>query len=279
MEDDLSTLVKTEDLVAMDPYPFYPILDGASDMCTGKPGDGCDLCGRAQFHLGDFGLLSCPAQLPLLDWSDVEDQLGEPEPEPEQDDMRCVNINQTFHMLEKPLIKVEVEDTDKVISDCMWSSSSAHCLDMSELGTSPLPALSVENDIGFSRPDTPQTDSESHYTDSDDLIQRVPKQESFERRLSRSPVPEKPLAMSGRSLLKRNQFSLKVARAPHSKPSVPSPTGDSSSSYSSDHSYSATSCIGILAPSPSPSESSSGGLNLYFSVIASPSRLAPCRVS
>ena len=265
MEDDLSTLVKTEDLAAIDPYPFYPILDGASDMCTGKPGDGCDVCGRAQSHLGDFGLLSCPAQLPLLDWSDVEDQLGEPEPEPEQDEMRCVNINQIFNMPEKPLIKVEIEDTDNVISDCMWSSSSAHRMDMSELGTSPLPALSVENDVGFSRPDMPQTDSESHYTDSDDLIQRVPKQESFERRLSPVPeISEKPPAMSGRSLLKRNQFSLKVARAPHSKPSVPSPTGDSSSSYSGDHSYSATSCIGILTPSPSPSESSSGECNRFI---------------
>ncbi|XP_043198427.1 myc proto-oncogene protein-like isoform X2 [Amphibalanus amphitrite] len=254
--DDLNTVVKVEDLSAIDPYPFYPILDGAGDMCTGKPGDGCDVCGPTETHLSSLGMIPCHTQLPLLEWSDVEDQLGEPE----QDEMRCVNINQIFNMAEKaaPQDKVIVEHTDKVISDCMWSSSSAHRLDMSDLGTSPLPALSVESDVGFGRPDTPQTDSESHFTDSDDLIQRVPKEESIERRLS--PVPEKPAAAvsSGRSLLKRNQFSVKVARAPlrpESKPALPSPSGDSS--YSGDHSYSATNCIGILTPSPSPSESSS----------------------
>lgn len=257
MDQDLSAIVKSEDLAAMDPYPFYPILDGSSELCTDKQGDGCDVCGAAESHLGEFGRIPCPSKLPLLDWSDVEDQLGEPE----QDEMRCVNINQIFNMPEKvsPQAKVVVEHTDKVISDCMWSSSSSHRMDMSELGTSPLPALSVDSHVEFGRPDTPQTDSESsHYTDSDDLIQRVPKEESVARRLA--PVPDtKPTVTSGRSLLKRNQFSLKVARAPlrpESKPSVmPSPTGDSS--YSGDHSYSATNCIGILTPSPSPSESSS----------------------
>ena len=263
--DDLNTVVKVEDLSAIDPYPFYPILDGAGDLCTGKPGDGCDVCGSAESHLGgQLGMLPCPAQLPLLEWSDVEDQLGEPE----KDEMRCVNINQIFNMAEKasPQDKVIVEHRDKVISDCMWSSSSAHRLDMSDLGTPPLPALSVDmGDMDFGRPDTPQTDSESHSTDSDDLIQHVPKEESLARRLS--PVPEKPAVTSGRSLLKRNQFSVKVARAPlrpDSKPALPSPTGDSS--YSGDHSYSATNCIGILTPSPSPSESSSGEFMLNSSL-------------
>ncbi|XP_037068118.1 myc proto-oncogene protein-like [Pollicipes pollicipes] len=252
MDEELNTIMKSEDVAAMDPYPFYPILDGGNDICTGK-GDGCDVCGVVRTFGDGLGALSCsPTQLPLLDWFDVEDQLGEPA---EQDAMRCVNINQIFNMPTKVCSQDSASNKDKVISDCMWSSSSSHRLDMSELDTSPLPALSVENDVEFSRPDTPQTDSESHFTDSDDLIQRVPKEKVVRKLPS---APEQASTMCGRSLLKRNQFSLKVARAPfrpESKASLSSPSGDSS--YSGDHSYSATNCIGILTPSPSPSESSS----------------------
>jgi len=255
----------------MDPYPFYPVLDSCSELCLGK-GD-CSMCGVSRTHGSQSAahdlLSSSPTQLPLLDWSDVEDQLGEPE----QDPMRCININQIFSMPIKP--DPDSADVDPMVlasvmvNDCMWSSSSSHRMDMSPQQSSPLPALSVESDmlvetdsVEFGRPDTPQSDeSDSHYTDSDDLIQRVPKEKSV-RKLP-TPVPEKVQVItgSGRSLLKRNQF-LKVARAPtrpEPKASVPSVAVAAATRdlHAGDHSYSATTCIGILTPSTSHSESSS----------------------
>lgn len=235
----------------MDPYPFYPILDGASDMCIGK-GDGCEVCGVTKDHSNELGLF--PTQLPLLDLSDIESQLGQVH---DEDSMRCVNINQIFNMPMKPEHDSDSNHMDKVISDCMWSSSSPHRMGMDTVDSSPLPKLSVENDVEFSRPETPQTDSESVGTDSDDLIQRVPKEKSVKMVVTSQ---EKAQLCSGRSLLKRNQM-LKVARAPYrseSKPSFSSQSTDSS--YAGDHSYSAITCVGILTPSPSPSESSSGEL-------------------